>query len=197
MPRSGQPLSAAKAAELLNKSSSIVGQSSSFTPSLFAAAPLHLDPQCQTFLKQLTKKDALTRQKALQALNQRVTQLDEDALQLLLPQWLLHYPRLVLDTSRCVVIWYWIHTGRTIRSIQVAPSHGSSIQSHPGMCALRQRSAYNTLPPACTSPSHPTYVPFSPTGSSHATTPIAPVQLQHRWHGRHCYHVQKSKQLLL
>lgn len=97
MPRSGQqPLSAAKAAELLNS-----GSQSSQAFSLFASAPSHLDPQCQQLLKQLTKKDALTRQKALQALNLRVsTQLDADALQLLVPQWLLHYPRLVLDTSR-------------------------------------------------------------------------------------------------
>ena len=91
-----QPLSAARAAELLSGG----GGSGA---SLFAAIPSDVDPECQQLLQKLTKKDALTRQKALQSLTARFEQLDADALQHVPAQWLLHYPRLVLDPSRCAM----------------------------------------------------------------------------------------------
>ena len=93
MPKPSQPLSAARAAELLSN-----GAASG--ASLFTAIPSDIDPECLQLLQKLTKKDALTRQKALQALAARLEQLDADALQNVPTQWLLHYPRLVLDPSR-------------------------------------------------------------------------------------------------
>ena len=66
------------------------------------SADLSLDPEITQSLKRLTKRDTSTKLKALKTLNTRLYDVSQDGCAELLPSWLFHYKKLVMDNTRSV-----------------------------------------------------------------------------------------------